>query len=108
MFCRKCGAKLKDSAKFCGKCGAPVAIAVEPKKELVAPAETVKPMAPAVKPPKEKAMPPAVKPPRDTEPPEEKTVAPEEKPKLIVNMPGAKPVSSNGEFDRWFSDPGNL
>ena len=107
MFCRKCGAKLKDSAKFCGKCGAPVAIAVEPKKELVAPAETVKPMAPAVKPPrdavppKEKAMPPAVKPPRDTEPPEEKTV-------LIVNMPGAKPVSSNGEFDRWFSDPGNL
>ena len=62
MFCRKCGAKLKDSAKFCGKCGAPVAIAV----------------------------------------------APEEKPKLIVNMPGAKPVSSNGEFDRWFSDPGNL
>ena len=96
MFCRKCGAKLKDSAKFCGKCGAPVAIAVEPKKELVAPAETVKPMAPAVKPP------------RDAVPPEEKTVAPEDKPKLIVNMPGAKPVSSNGEFDRWFSDPGNL
>ena len=89
MFCRKCGAKLKDSAKFCGKCGAPVAIAVEPKKELVAPAETVKPMAPAVKPPRD-------------------AVPPEDKPKLIVNMLGAKPVSSNGEFDRWFSDPGNL
>ena len=47
--------------------GAPVAIAVEPKKELVSPAETVKPMAPAVKPP------------RDAVPPKEKTAMPQRK-----------------------------
>lgn len=37
MFCTKCGAQLKDGAKFCGKCGAPVfAPVIQPQK-----AETV-------------------------------------------------------------------
>ena len=24
MFCKKCGAKIKEGTKFCSKCGAPV------------------------------------------------------------------------------------
>lgn len=32
MYCPRCGAELKNGAKFCGKCGAPVKM-VEPKEE---------------------------------------------------------------------------
>lgn len=31
MFCKKCGAKIKDGTKFCPKCGSPVSPAAYKK-----------------------------------------------------------------------------
>lgn len=91
MFCRKCGAELriKAGAKFCGKCGTPIAApkTSAPEKE-----------------PKSTIWTPEPKP----EP--EKTAEPEKKPTLISSMPkpGSSGTSSNGEKDNWFSDAGDL
>lgn len=89
MFCRKCGAELriKAGAKFCGKCGTPIAApkTSAPEKE-----------------PKSK--------PKSTIWTPEKTAEPEKKPTLISSMPkpGSSGTSSNGEKDNWFSDAGDL
>jgi hypothetical protein len=34
--------------------------------------------------------------------------APEEAPKLVIKMSETGNRGSNGQFDEWFSDPGNL
>lgn len=86
MFCRKCGAELriKAGAKFCGKCGTPIAA---PKTS--APEKEPKP---------------------EPKPAPEKAAEPEKKPTLISSMPkpGSSGTSSNGEKDNWFSDAGDL
>ena len=95
MFCRKCGAELriKAGAKFCGKCGTPIAA---PKTS-----------APKSK-PKSTIWTPEPKP--EPKPAPEKTAEPEKKPTLISSMPkpGSSGTSSNGEKDNWFSDAGDL
>ena len=52
MYCRKCGAQLRNSARFCGKCGAAIvrkdaAEPVPPKEPEPQTSETVRPAAPA-------------------------------------------------------------
>lgn len=95
MFCRKCGAELriKAGAKFCGKCGTPIAApkTSAPEKE-----------------PKSTIWTPEPKP--EPKPAPEKTAEPEKKPTLISSMPkpGSSGTSSNGEKDNWFSDAGDL
>ena len=80
MFCRKCGAELriKAGAKFCGKCGTPIRVP-EPKAASV---------------------------PKTPEPSPSRSG----KSVLISSMPraGSSGSSSNGEADKWFSDPGDL
>ena len=86
MFCRKCGAELriKAGAKFCGKCGTPIAA---PKTS--APEKEPKP---------------------EPKPAPEKAAEPEKKPTLIRSKPkpGSSGTSSNGENDNRFSDAGDL
>ncbi len=103
MFCKKCGTQLRTGAKFCAKCGAPaptaVAAATPPAKSV----ESAKPSTP-VEEVKTLLM-------RDDSgksviyvPPTETVEAP----KLVVTMGETKSSSSNGQFDEWFSDPGDL
>ena len=95
MFCRKCGAELriKAGAKFCGKCGTPIAApkTSAPEKE-----------------PKSTIWTPEPKP--EPKPVPKKAAEPEKKPTLISSMPkpGSSGTSSNGEKDNWFSDAGDL
>ena len=99
MFCRKCGAELriKAGAKFCGKCGTPIAAPKtsapekEPKSNLKSTIWTPEP-----------------KP--EPKPASKKSAEPEKKPTLISSMPkpGSSGTSSNGEKDNWFSDAGDL
>ena len=44
MYCPKCGAKLKEGAKFCNKCGAKVGEA-QTKPEKIQPQDSQKPVA---------------------------------------------------------------
>ena len=86
MFCRKCGTEFRAGARFCGKCGSP-----KPAK-----ATTLSASAPKKVPETSKRSP-------ETPKPEKKSV-------LISSMPkpGSSGSSSNGQFDNWFSDPGDL
>ena len=43
MFCKKCGAELKDGAKFCGSCGNPVAAAPQREPEFTQPTPAPQP-----------------------------------------------------------------
>lgn len=92
MFCKKCGAQIRLNAKFCAKCGtpAPVARPVEPTEEVKTlltreGSRTVTPVAPAPAAPEAK-----------------------EDPKLIINMAETRASSSNGQFDEWFTEAGDL
>ena len=105
MVCKKCGAEIRAKAKFCAKCGTPVPV--------VAPAEPAKPAAPA----KHAAPAEEVKtlftrdePARPVihVPPTETAAEKKEEPRLIVTMGETKATSSNGQFDLWFSEPGDL
>ena len=99
MFCRKCGAELriKAGAKFCGKCGTPIA----------APKTSAPEKEPKSK-PKSTIWTPEPKP--EPKPASKKSAEPEKKPTLIRSMPkpGSSGTSSNGEKDNWFSDAGDL
>lgn len=53
MFCEKCGKELPEIAKFCDKCGHPVAAAPAPQAEV--PKETPTPAAPVNTPPRPQA-----------------------------------------------------
>ena len=107
MFCRKCGVELRAGAKFCAKCGTPApAKAPEP----VRPVEPVKPVRP-VNPAEE------VKTVMTREESEKKVIyvpptktieAPKDEPKLVVTLGETKASSSNGQFDEWFSEAGDL
>ena len=107
MFCRKCGAEIRLNAKFCAKCGAPAPAAKAP--EVKAPERKVE----------EKAEKVIYVPPTPAPEPMKPTVAPTVKPaapevaadggdELIIKMSGMKDSSSNGQFNDWFSDPGDL
>ena len=99
MFCRKCGAELriKAGAKFCGKCGTPIAA---PK--------TSAPEKESKSKPKSTIWTPEPKP--EPKPASKKSAEPEKKPTLISSMPkpGSSGTNSNGEKDNWFSDAGDL
>ena len=41
MFCKNCGHKLSDDAKFCSNCGAKVEAETEAEEEIVEPLEIV-------------------------------------------------------------------
>jgi len=107
MFCKKCGAELRLNAKFCAKCGAPVATkAPEAVKPATPPAKSVESAKPST--PVEEVKTLLT---RDDSgksviyvPPTETVEAP----KLVVTMGETKSSSSNGQFDEWFSDPGDL
>lgn len=85
--CRKCGAPLRRNAKFCAKCGTPVAT-----------------------PTGAGSTPPPVKPPVSPTPDERKPEPEDEKPaKLITTLPKEPSGNStNGRFDEFFSDAGDL
>lgn len=83
LFCRKCGAEIRHGAKFCAKCGE---TAPSAKPSVATAPETYKP---------------------PVKPPEEVKKA-EEAPKLIITLPETKSGGSNGQFDEWFSDAGDL
>ncbi len=118
MFCRKCGTQIRLNAKFCHKCGAPVPVGrssetvsaeksgsgssakdtgTEDVKTLFkrSAEEETRAAAPEYK---EKKAPEPIK----TE------VKKEETPELIIHMAERKESSSNGQFEKWFSDPGGL
>ena len=102
MFCKKCGAELRLNAKFCAKCGTPAPVKapeiVKPV-EPVRPAEEVKTVLRREEPEKKVIY----------VPPTEPEVKPEETaPKLVITMGETKASSSNGQFDEWFSEPGDL
>jgi hypothetical protein len=99
MFCRKCGTEIRLNAKFCHKCGAPAP--VKPPEKSAEPFSTKPPKAAPVKPPEASSPKPV-----DTAP--KAPPAPEEAPKLVIKMSETGNRGSNGQFDEWFSDPGNL
>ena len=108
MFCKKCGAELRLNAKFCAKCGTPAPAKAPEIVKPVKPAETVKPEEEVKtvltrEEPEKKAIyvPP-------TEVKAEPKEAPKEAPKLVITMGDTKASSSNGQFNEWFSDPGDL
>ena len=104
MFCKKCGAELRLNAKFCAKCGAPAPAKAPEIVKPVKPAETVKPSE-EVKTVLTREEPKKV----IYVPPTEPEVKPAgEAPKLVITMSGTKASSSNGQFDEWFSEPGDL
>ena len=35
MFCRKCGSKLKENARFCSKCGVSIDDSIEEKQQVI-------------------------------------------------------------------------
>lgn len=100
MFCKKCGAELRLNAKFCAKCGTPAP---------VKPAASVTPaarVAPADPPEEVKTLLKRDEPPKVIHvPPTETAPAPE---KLIINMAETSASSSNGQFNEWFTEPGDL
>ena len=92
MFCRKCGTEFSAGARFCGKFGSPK---------------------PVIKPAAEKATTSSASAPKkvlETPKRSPETPKPEKKSVLISSMPkpGSSGSSSNGQFDNWFSDPGDL
>ena len=99
MFCRKCGTEIRLNAKFCHKCGAPAP--VKPPEKSAEAFSTKPPKAAPVKPPEASSPKPV-----DTAP--KTPPAPEEAPKLVIKMSETGNRGSNGQFDEWFSDPGNL
>ena len=126
MFCKKCGTEIRPRAKFCAKCGTPVpAEAAGPSvihsDPPVKHPEPVKPgeAAEEVKTlltrdeattgirsggPAEYADTPKRETPKGEMPKDE----PAEEGKLIMTMTGKSESSSNGQFNDWFSDPGDL
>ena len=92
MFCRKCGTEFRAGARFCGKCGSP--------KPVIKPA-AAKATTSSASAPKKVLETPKRSP--ETPKPEKKSVLISSKPK-----PGSSGSSSNGQFDNWFSDPGDL
>lgn len=103
MFCKKCGAQIRQNAKFCAKCGTPVpaaSTAGSPPASVKPPVAPATPVAPAepVKP---------VTPVAPVTPAKPEPVA-EEPAKLIINMPEPSGNSTNGRFDEFFSDAGDL
>lgn len=94
MYCRKCGADIRLNAKFCAKCGTPVAIVPEAKPEAARPKVPVVPS----EPPRETAV----------EIPRAPGIKPEEPAKLMINIPETKQNSSNGQFHEWFTEADDL
>lgn len=104
MFCRKCGAELRLNAKFCAKCGTP---APTKAPETAKPVDPVKPVDPSkeVKTVLTREEPRKViyVPPTESAPKKEEDAA-----KLVITMSETKASSSNGQFNEWFSEPGDL
>ena len=100
MFCRKCGTQIRLNAKFCHKCGTPVPVGKPSETEDV---KTVFKRSSEEEP---KAAAPDFEEKKGSEP--VKTEVKEETPELIIHMPERKESSSNGQFEKWFSDPGDL
>ncbi|MBQ8087725.1 MAG: zinc-ribbon domain-containing protein [Clostridia bacterium] len=98
MFCRKCGAEIRLNAKFCAKCGVPVAKTPEPKPEEKR--STPNP------PPLESSKTALAETPAAAA--AETAPTHEERPKLIIHMPKTTQSRSNGQFNDWFTDGGDL
>ena len=135
MFCRKCGTEIRLNAKFCHKCGTPAPTA-KPAKETEAfhDAPGMKPdeIKPEGKTPEgvkslynrsddlsSKDEKPGKKDIPGSTAPEKETAsgtaeaagkadAPDKEPELIIHMTPGGSGSSNGQFDKWFSDAGDL
>ena len=107
MLCRKCGAELRTGARFCGKCGTPAPAGSTAGKAAGTGTG-------AVKKPEEETVHIFSSSASETRTDTAKTdtrkepVREEKSPELIIHMPETRTSSSNGQFNEWFSEPGDL